>query len=109
MGVVARRFEVHLVGLDPTVGSEIHKTRPCVIVSPDESNRHLRTVIVAPMTTKGHPYPTRMACTFQGKRGHIVLDQIRTVDRARLVKRLGVLTAAQATALLATLAEMFAE
>jgi mRNA interferase MazF len=109
MGVVARRFEVHLVSLDPTVGSEIHKTRPCVIVSPNEANRHLRTVIVAPMTTKGQPYPTRVACTFQGKRGHIVLDQIRTVDRARLVKRLGALSGASATAVLTMLAEMFAE
>ena len=83
MEVVARRFEVHLVGLDPTVGSEIRKTRPCVVVSPDEMNGHIRTVIVAPMTTKGQPYPSRVACTFQGRRGQIVLDQIRTVDRRK--------------------------
>jgi mRNA interferase MazF len=109
MGVVARRFEVHLVGLDPTVGNEIRKTRPCVIISPNEMNRHIGTVIIAPMTTKGQPYPTRVACTFQGKRGHVVLDQIRTVDRIRLVKRLGVLSSASATAVLAALAEIFAE
>src|SRR5579862_7179442 len=107
MEVVARRFEVHLVGLDPTVGSEIRKTRPCVVVSPDEMNGHIRTVIVAPMTTKGQPYPSRVACTFQGRRGQIVLDQIRTVDRGRLVKRVGRLTQRQADAVLAVLGAMF--
>ena len=86
MGVVARRFEVYLVNLDPTVGHELKKLRPGVVISPDEMNRHVQTVIVAPMTTKGQPYPTRVACTFQGKRGQIVLDQIRAIDRIRLVK-----------------------
>jgi mRNA interferase MazF len=109
MGVVARRFEVFLVTLDPTVGNEIRKTRPCVVISPDELNRYLRTVIVAPMSTKGRPYPTRVACTFQGKRGQIVLDQIRTVDRERFVKRLGKLTGPQAAAVLGVLGAMFAE
>ena len=83
------RFQVYLVNLDPTVGREIRKTRPCLIVSPDEMNHHIRTVIIAPMTTKGQPYPTRVACRFQGKNGQVVLDQIRTVDRARLIRRMG--------------------
>jgi len=83
------RFEVYLVNLDPTVGSEIQKTRPCLVVSPDEINHTIRTVIVAPMTTKGQPYPTRVSCRFQGKKGQVVLDQIRAVDRSRLVTKLG--------------------
>ena len=105
--MVVRRFDVHLINLDPTVGSEIRKVRPCVVVSPDEMNRHIRTVIVAPMTTKGQPYPTRVACTFAGKRGQIALDQLRTVDKARLVKRLGRISPASVQQVLATLAEMF--
>ena len=109
MGVVARRFEVYVVNLDPTVGHEIKKLRPCAVVSPDEMNRHVQTVIVAPMTTKGQPYPTRVACTFHGKRGQIVLDQIRAIDRIRLVKRLGKLTGGQAADVLAVLGAMFAE
>lgn len=109
MGVVAERFDVFLVNLDPTVGSEIKKSRPCVIISPDEMNRYIATVIVAPMTTKGKLYPTRVACQFEGKRGQIVLDQIRTVDKARLVKPLGQITAEEQQRVLATLAEMFAE
>lgn len=103
-----RRFEVYLVELDPTRGSEIRKTRPCVVISPDEMNRHIRTVIVAPMTTKGRSYPTRVDCRFQGKDGQVVLDQIRTVDKARLSKRLGRLHKATASKVLATLAELFA-
>jgi mRNA interferase MazF len=103
-----KRFEVYLVALDPTLGSEIQKTRPCVIVSPDESNRHLATVIVAPMTTKGRGYPTRIPCRFQGKRGQVVLDQLRTVDKTRLVKRLGTIGHGVQGHVLATLAEMFA-
>src|SRR5580704_3097504 len=83
------RFEVYLVNLDPTVGREIRKTRPCLVVSPDESNHTIRTVIVAPMATKGPSYPTRVPCRFKGKVGQVVLDQIRTVDRARLVTKLG--------------------
>jgi mRNA interferase MazF len=109
MGVVMKRFDVYLVSLDPTVGSEIQKTRPCAVVSPDEMNRHIATVIVAPMTTKGRDYPTRISCSFQGKRGQVVLDQLRTVDKARLVKRLGRLGPATQLATLAALAEMFAE
>ncbi len=103
------RFDVYLVALDPTLGSEIKKTRPCLIVSPDEANRHLATAIIAPMTTKGHNYPTRVTCLFQGKRGSVVLDQLRTVDKVRLVKRLGRISPAVQKAVLATLAEMFAE
>ena len=109
MGVVARRFEIYLVNLDPTVGHEMKKLRPGVVISPDEMNRHVQTVIVAPMTTKGQPYPTRVACTFQGKRGQIVLDQIRAIDRIRLVKRLGKLNSGQAANVLAVLGAMFAE
>jgi len=103
-----QRFEVHLVALDPTRGSEIQKTRPCLVVSPDEMNRHIRTVIVAPMTTGGHPYPSRIACRFDGVSGTVVLDQIRTVDRSRLVKRLGVIDDAVQDAVLAALQEIFA-
>ena len=107
--MVVRRFDVFLVNLDPTVGSEIQKTRPCLIISPDELNRHIATVIVAPMTTHGNVYPTRVSCRFQGKDGQIVLDQLRTVDKVRLVKRLGTLGAVERKAVLKTLAEMFAE
>jgi len=107
--VVVRRFDVFLVNLDPTVGSEIRKTRPCVIISPDEMNRWIRTVIVAPMTTKGRDYPTRVPCRFQGKDGQIVLDQIRTVDKTRLVKKLGRLDEREQQEVLVVLAEMFAE
>ena len=103
------RGDVHLVGLDPTLGSEIKKTRPCLIVSPDELNQHLRTVIVAPMTTGGQAYPWRVACRFQNRSGFVALDQLRTVDSARLVKRLVRLCAASTTAVLDTLQEMFAE
>jgi len=102
------RGEVHLVRLDPTVGSEIKKTRPCLIVSPDELNHHLRTVIVAPMTTGGRAYPWRVACRFQGREGFVAIDQLRTVDDERLVKRLGRLSASTATEVLDTLQEMFA-
>jgi mRNA interferase MazF len=107
--MVIKRFAVFLVELDPTVGSEIQKTRPCLVVSPDEMNRHIATVIVAPMTTQGRSYPTRTACTFQGKAGQIVLDQLRTVDRRRLVKRLGRISPSAQKSVLAILAEMFAE
>lgn len=102
------RGDVHLVGLDPTLGSEIKKTRPCLIVSPDELNQHLRTVIVAPMTTGGQAYPWRVTCRFQNRSGFVALDQLRTVDSARLVKRLGRLSAATTTEVLNTLQEMFA-
>ena len=89
MAMVANRFDVYLINLDPTVGSEIQKIRPCLIISPDEMNRHIRTVIVAPMTTAGKEYPTRVSCTFKKKKGQIVIDQIRTIDKSRLIKKLG--------------------
>jgi mRNA interferase MazF len=102
------RFDVYLVNLDPTVGSGIKKTRPCLVVSPDEMNRHIQTVIVAPMTTKGRQYPTRVPCRFRGKAGQIVLDQIRTVDAARMARKLGRLDAVTGGKVLAVLGEMFA-
>jgi mRNA interferase MazF len=106
--VVVGRFEVYLVNLAPTTGSEIKKTRPCLIISPDEMNRHISTVIVAPMTTKGRNYPTRVSCSFQGKQGQIVLDQIRTVDKQRLVKQLGTISQFAQEKTLRILQEMFA-
>jgi mRNA interferase MazF len=109
MGMVVQRFDVWLINLDPTIGSEIQKTRPCVVISPDEMNRKIATAIVAPMTTKGKPYPTRILCQFEGKEGLIVIDQIRTVDKTRLVKYLGCINEDEQKLVLATLAEMFAE
>ena len=106
---VALRGEVHLVRLDPTLGSEIRKTRPCVVVSPNELNEHLRTVIVAPMTTGGQAYPWRIGCRFHNRAGFVAVDQLRTVDSDRLVKRLGRLSSATTTEILGTLQEMFAE
>ncbi len=103
-----RRGEVFLVVLDPTVGSEIRKTRPCLVTSPDELNAHLRTVIVAPMTTSGHTYPWRVPCRFQRRSGFVVLDQLRTVDVERLERRLGRLVPDTLERVLATLREMFA-
>lgn len=107
MGV--KRFEVFLIDLDPTVGAEIQKTRPCVVISPDEMNDNIRTVIIAPMTTKARPYPSRISTRFQERRGYIVLDQIRTVDQQRLQKRLGRIDRQTQYALLDALAELFAE
>ena len=104
-----RRGEVHLVRLDPTLGREIRKTRPCVVISPDELNQHLRTVVVAPMTTGSRAYPWRVGCRFQRRSGFVALDQIRTVDHERLVKRLGELSSETLTEVLHGLQEMFAE
>ena len=101
------RFDVFLVVLDPTVGHEIQKTRPCAVVSPDEMTHHIGTVIIAPLTTKGRDYPTRVDCSFQGKQAQVVLDQIRTVDKARLVKRLGQLPRAARDRVIEVLTEMF--
>jgi mRNA interferase MazF len=108
MGMVINRFEVYLISLHPTIGSEIQKTRPCLILSPNELNRHIRPVIVAPMTTQGQQYPTRISCRFQTRDGQIVLDQIRTVDRSRLVKRLGKIDGKTAGRVLEVLQELFA-
>jgi mRNA interferase MazF len=102
-----KRDQVWLVTLDPTHGSEIQKTRPCLVVSPDEMNQHLRTVIVAPMTTVTRPYPTRVGVRFQGKQGQVALDQLRSVDRQRLVRRLGKVSGETAQDVSATLLEMF--
>jgi len=104
----ARRGDVYLVNLGPTQGGEIQKTRPCVIVSPDELNTYLRTFIVAPMTTGQRAYPFRIPCRFQGRSGHVVLDQVRTVDRERLVRRLGRLAPSTLNRALLVLQEMFA-
>lgn len=102
-----RRFEVHLISLDPTKGSEIRKTRPCLIISPDEMNKHIRTVIIAPMTSTIKNYPTRVTITFRGKKGQIVLDQIRTVDKSRLIKNLGSISTVAEEKVLSVLQEMF--
>lgn len=102
------RFDVYLVRLDPTVGREIRKTRPCLVISPDELNHHVKSAIVAPMTTKGQIYPTRVACRFKGKDGQVVLDQIRTVDQSRLFKRMGRLDGRTSATVLDVLQELFA-
>ena len=107
--MVVKRFDVFLVTLDPTIGVEIKKTRPCLVVSPDEMNRHIRTVIVAPMTTKGAAYPTRVSSKFKGKQGQIVLDQLRTVDKTRLVRKLGAIARPTRQQVISVLAEMFSE
>lgn len=109
VGEAPRRGEVYLVALDPTPRREIQKSRPCLVVSPDELNLHLDTFTVAPMTTGGRTYPFRVPCRFGGKEGHVVLDQLRTVDRRRLVKRLGRLGPSTVSKALAVLREMFAE
>ena len=108
MGVVIRRFDVFLVNLDPTIGRGIKKTRPCLVVSPDEMNHKINTSIIAPMSTRGRSYPTRVPCRFMGKAGQVVLDQLRTVDHRRLVKRLGRIDRRVASRILDVLAEMFA-
>ena len=102
------RFDIFLVSLDPSQGAEIKKTRPCLVISPDEMNQHIDTVIIAPMTTKGRPYPTRVSLRFKGKSGQVVLDQIRTVDKSRLVKRVGTITDVTRAQILTLLAELFA-
>lgn len=104
-----KRFHVYLANLDPTVGSEIQKTRPCVIISPDAMNQYIATVIIAPMSTKGRTYPSRVSCQFQGKVGLILLDQLRSVDKTRLVKYLGRVDETTQQEVLRALAEIFAE
>lgn len=106
MGV--KRFDVYLVNLDPAVGSEIKKTRPCLVISPDEMNAHIRTVIIAPMTSAAKDYPTRVACTFRKKRGQIVLDQMRTLDKRRLIKRLGTIDSKAQSEVVTVLQRLFA-
>ena len=106
--MVVNRFDVYLINLDPTIGSEIKKIRPCLIISPDEMNRHIRTVIVAPMTTAGKEYPTRISCTFKKKKGKIVIDQIRTIDKSRLIKRLSTIDPNTQLEVIAVLQRLFA-
>ena len=108
MAVVVKRFDVYLVNLDPTVGAEIQKTRPCLVISPDEMNAYIQTAIIAPMTTKARNYPTRVSCRFEAKDAYIVLDQLRTVDKSRLIKRLGRISPATQKRVLSMLAELFA-
>jgi mRNA interferase MazF len=108
MAMVINRFDVYLINLDPTVGSEIQKVRPCLIISPDEMNRHIRTVIAAPMTTAGKEYPTRISCTFKKKKGQIVIDQIRTIDKSRLIKKLGTIDSNTQLAVISVLQGLFA-
>jgi mRNA interferase MazF len=108
MAMAINRFEVYLINLDPTVGREIKKTRPCLVISPDELNHNVGTIIVAPLTTRGQSYPTRVTCRFKGKDGQVVLDQIRNVDRSRLIKKLGRIDDRTGKAVLEVLLEMFA-
>jgi mRNA interferase MazF len=108
MAMVVNRFDVYLTNLDPTVGSEIKKTRPCLIISPDEMNRHIRTVIVAPITTAGKDYPTRIKCNFKKKKGYIVLDQIRTIDKMRLIKNIGTIDSETQLKVISVLQRLFA-
>jgi len=102
-----KRFDVYLNNLDPTVGREIKKTRPCLVISPDEMNEYISTVIVAPMTSRIRNYPTRVTCVFQGTKGQIVLDQIRTVNKIRLIKKLGVIDDQSQYEVIQILQEMF--
>jgi mRNA interferase MazF len=108
MAVVVKRFDICLVSLDPTVGSEMQKTRPCLVISPDEMNKHVRTVIIAPMTSTSKDYPTRVRCTFKKKHGHIVLDQIRTIDKERLIRKLGTIDSKAQLEVVSALQRMFA-
>lgn len=106
--MVVNRFDVYLVNLDPAIGSEIQKTRPCLIISPDEMNRNIHTVIVAPMTTAGKDYPTRVMCQFKKNKGYIVLDQIRTIDKNRLISKLGTIDPETQLKVISVLQRLFA-
>ena len=106
---MVKRFDVYLVNLDPTVGHEIKKSRPCLVISPDELNRNISTVIVAPMTTKGRNYPTRVSCSFNDKKGQILLEQMRAVDKKRLIKRLGKVGSFVQAQVFSVLSELFSE
>ncbi len=106
--MVVKRFDVYLENLDPTIGSEIQKTRPCLVISPDEMNSNIRTVIIAPMTSAQKEYPTRVSCTFRKKHGQIVLDQVRTVDKARLIQKLGTIDSKAQLDVISVLQRLFA-
>lgn len=105
---MVNRGEVYLVNLDPIVGSEVQKTRPCVVVSPDEMNQYIRTIVIAPMATKKRNYKSRIEINFQGKQGEVILDQIKTIDKRRLITKLGALSVKEFKAVLSVLQEMFA-
>ncbi|MFA6857758.1 MAG: type II toxin-antitoxin system PemK/MazF family toxin [Treponema sp.] len=109
MGVVINQYEIYLINLDPTQGHEIRKIRPCLIISPDEMNHNIGTVIIAPMTTKSHDYPTRIPINFENKDGWIVLDQIKTVDKTRLVKKMGIIKKEQIIQVKKIIKEMFVD
>ena len=106
--MVVKRFDIYLVNLDPTIGSEIQKTRPCLVISPDEMNCNIQTVIIAPMTSAQKDYPTRVSCTFRKKEGQIVLDQIRTIDKTRLIKKLGAIDSRAQLDIISILQRLFA-
>ena len=106
---MVKRFDVYLINLDPTVGHEIKKYRPCLVISPDELNRNISTVLVAPMTTKGRNYPTKVSCTFNDKKGQISLEQMRAVDKTRLIKRLGKVGSFVQAQVFSVLSELFSE
>ena len=108
MAVVVKRFEIYLVNLDPTIGAEIQKTRLCLVISPDEMNRNIRTVIIAPMTSAQKDYPTRVSCTFGKKQGQIVLDKVRTIDKARLIQKLGTIDSKAQLEVVSVLQKLFA-
>ena len=103
------QYSIYLINLNPTIGHEIKKTRPCVIISPDEMNQNIATVIIAPMTTKSHVYPTRIPLTFKGKKGWIVLDQLRTIDKSRIIKKIGKLNSGKITDIKNVINEMLVE
>ena len=103
------QYSICLVNLEPTIGHEIRKTRPCIIISPNEMNQHIATVIIAPMTTKSHAYPTRIPITFDGKKGWIVLDQLRTIDKCRIIKKIGKLSSGKIITVKNVLNEMLVE
>jgi len=103
------QYNIYLVNLDPTIGSEIKKTRPCVVISPNEMNNNIQTIIIAPMTTKSHNYPTRVNLTFSGKKGWIVLDQIRTIDKGRIIKEIGKLSSSTIREVKETIMEMLVD
>ena len=107
--MVVRQYDIVLINLDPTIGHEIRKVRPCAVISPDEMNRHIDTVIIAPMTSRSHAYPTRVPLRFKGKDGWVVLDQIRTVDKARLIKKLARLQPETVQTIKAVIQEMLVD
>jgi mRNA interferase MazF len=107
--MVIKQYEVYFVNLDPTIGCEVKKTRPCLIISPDDLNAYLKTVIIAPMTTKSHAYPSRVSLQFKGKDAHICLDQIRTVDQQRLQKKIGIIPTASIVKVKTVIREMLVD